>query len=92
MTDPQGQGGAHLDSSPLWGRLINVADSQHGWCLVFQGCCGHRHLLVLLALVLPQQTHGDRRGWERKVACVLLTSCTRRGASLGWEQSVPGGG
>lgn len=51
------------------GRLINAVDSQHGWCLVFQGCCGHRHLLVLLALVLPQQAHGDRRGWARKMPC-----------------------
>lgn len=66
MTDCQGQGGDQLDHSPLGDSPINTLDSWHGWCLVFQGCCGHRHLLVLLALVPPQQANGGRWEWEKK--------------------------
>lgn len=62
MTDHQGQGGDQLDHNPLWDSPINILDSWHGWCLVFQGCCGHRHLLVLLALVLPSTSQWWQAG------------------------------
>lgn len=50
MTDHQGQGGAQLGHNPSWGCPINIVDSEQLVSHVSR-LCGHRHLLVLLALV-----------------------------------------